>query len=213
MTANSITVSSPVTLEGLFVLLSRKFGDAPNSLPEDETLRVVAAARDGDRNAAQRLYQQFVHRAYRTLRPMFTYAADAEDATQDAMLAVLTSLDRYRPRDGIRFEAWAMTVARNAALRRFRRRRPQLSDTGTLPETADFADLDAGLDLARRRRALLTALAELEARDREVVVLRYAAELTAAEVGAALGLSAANVRKICERQRALLGARLEKLLQ
>jgi RNA polymerase sigma-70 factor (ECF subfamily) len=208
-----MAIGSAVTLRDLFVALSRRFGDAPEPLPEEELLRVVAAARDGDRLAGQSLYQQLVHRAYRTVRPMFAYAADAEDATQDAMLAVLTSLDRYRPRDGARFEAWAMTVARNAALRRFRRRRPQLSETGELPETGDFEDLDAGLDLARRRRALLKALSELETRDRDVVLLRYAAELTANEVGEALGLSPANVRKTCERQRAVLSARLEELLK
>ena len=213
MIGSPIAISSPVTLRDLFVLLSRQFGDAPEPLPEEELLRFVALARDGDRGAGQHLYQQLVHRVYRTVRPMFAYAADAEDATQDAMLAVLTSLDRYRPRDGTRFEAWAMTVARNAALRRFRRLRPQLTDTGVLPEMGDFEDLDAGLDLARRRQALLTALAELEARDRDVVLLRYAAELTAAETGEALGLSPANVRKICERQRAALGARLEELLK
>ena len=213
MTANPLAISSLVILRDLFVLLSQRFGDAPEPLPQEELLRIVALARDGDRVAGQDVYQQLVHRVYRTVRPMFAHAADAEDATQDAMLTVLTSLDRYHPREGARFEAWAMTVARNAALRRFRRRRPQITDTGVLPETGDFEDLDAGLDAARRRRALLRALSELEARDREVVLLRYAAELTAAEVGEALGLSSANVRKICERQRAALGARLEELLK
>lgn len=210
---DTMAILSPVTLRDLFIVLSGQFGESPEPLPEEELLRVVAAARDGDRTAGQSLYQQLVHRVYRTVRPMFASAADAEDATQDAMLAVLTSLDRYRPRNDARFEAWAMTVARNAALRRFRRRRPQLTDTGELPELGDFEDLDAGLDLARRRRALLTALSELAIRDRDVVLLRYAAELTADEVGEALGLSSANVRKICERQRAALGARLEELLQ
>ena len=206
-------LSCPDRLWHFFVLLSWQFGDAPEPLPEEELLRVVALARDGDRAAGQRLYQQLVHKAYRTVRPLFAHAADAEDATQDAMLAVLTSLDRYRPRDGVRFTAWAMTVARNAARRRFRRRRPQLTDTGELPETADGQDLDADLDRARHRRALLTALSELDARDRDVVLLRYGAELTAPEVGEALGLNPANVRKICERQRTALGARLEELLK
>jgi RNA polymerase sigma-70 factor, ECF subfamily len=204
---------SPVVLRDFFVLLSWQFGDAHEPLPEEDLLRVVALARDGDRIAGQRLYEQLVHKVYRTVRPMFAHAADAEDATQDAMLAVLTSLNRYRRREGASFAAWAMTVARNAARRRFRRRRPELTDTGEIPETAVGEDLDADLDHERRGRALLAALSELDARDREVVLLRYAAELTATEVGEALGLSPANVRKICERQRAALGARLEELLK
>ena len=202
-----------LALRDLFVLLSQRFGEAPEPLAEEELLRVVALARDGDRVAGQRLYQQLVHRVYRMVRPMFAHAADAEDATQDAMLAVLTSLDRYRPRDGARFASWAMTVARHAARRRFRRRRPELTGAGELPETEDSEDLDAGLDRARHRRALLVALSELEARDREVVLLRYGAELTASEVGGALGLTPANVRKICERQRIALGVRVEELLK
>ncbi len=211
--ASAIAHIAPLTLRDVFVLLSQRFGDSPEPLAEKELLRWVALARDGDRIAAQHIYQQLVHRVYRTVRPMFAHAADAEDATQDAMLTVLTSLDHYRPREGVRFAAWAMTVARNAARRRFRRRRPELTDTGELPETGSDEDLDADIDQARHRRALLVALSELDVRDREVVALRYGAELDASEVGAALGLSPANVRKICERQRASLRARLEELLK
>ena len=58
------------------------------------------------------------------------------------------------------------------------------------------------------RRALLAALAELPERERRAVSLRYGAELPAAEVAELLGLSEANVRKICERARARLAERL-----
>ena len=55
---------------------------------------------------------------------VFTAGVVAEDATQDAMLTVLTSLDKYTPRAEARFAAWVMTIAVNTARRRFRRRRP-----------------------------------------------------------------------------------------
>ncbi len=98
--------------------------------------------------------------------------------------------------------------------RRFRRRRPELTATGELPEIpSGDAELGDDLDRAKQRAALLHALAELEPREREIVSLRYGAELNAAEIATQLGLDAANVRKILERTRVRLGERIESLVQ
>jgi RNA polymerase sigma-70 factor (ECF subfamily) len=97
--------------------------------------------------------------------------------------------------------------------RRFRRRRPELTATGELPETPDDAVDPAGdLDRARQRGALLIALGELPERERAIVSLRYGAELNASEIAAAVGIEPATIRKILERVRARLGARIEALL-
>jgi RNA polymerase sigma-70 factor (ECF subfamily) len=159
------------------------------------------------------LYVQHVDRVFRTVRGMLRSDADAEDVTQDAMLTVLTSLHKYTPRADARFAAWVTTIALNTARRRFRRRRPELTATGELPETPDDgADPTDGLDRARQRRALLIALAELPERERLIVSLRYGAELNGGEIGAAVGIEPANVRKVLERTRTRLGARIEALL-
>jgi RNA polymerase sigma factor (sigma-70 family) len=55
-------------------------------------------------------------------------------------------------------------------------------------------------------------LAELEPREREIVSLRYGAELNAAEIAAQLKIEPANVRKILERARVRLGERIEALM-
>ena len=68
------------------------------------------------------------------------------------------------------------------------------------------------LDRARRRRALLIALAELPERERMIVSLRYGAELNASEIGTAVGIEPATVRKMLERARTRLGDRIEALL-
>jgi RNA polymerase sigma-70 factor (ECF subfamily) len=139
--------------------------------------------------------------------------ADAEDVTQDAMLAVLTSLHKYRPRPDARFAAWVTTIAVNTARRRFRRRRPELTATGELPDTpGDGPDPADALDRARQRRALLVALGELSERERTIVSLRYGAELNASEIGLALGIEPAAIRKLLERARIRLGDRIDALL-
>jgi RNA polymerase sigma-B factor len=74
------------------------------------------------------------------------------------------------------------------------------------------ADPGGDLDRARQRRALLLALAELPDRDRAIVSLRYGAELDASEIAATVGVEPATIRKILERARTRLGARIEVLL-
>jgi RNA polymerase sigma-70 factor (ECF subfamily) len=155
-----------------------------------------------------------VARVFRTVRGTLRSDAEAEDVTQDAMLAVLTSLHRYSPRSGTRFAAWVTTIALNTMRRRFRRRRPELTATGELPDVpASDADVGADIDSAKQRAALLRALAELTPREREIVSLRYGAELDATEIAAQLELEAANVRKILERTRVRLGERIEALIE
>jgi RNA polymerase sigma-70 factor (ECF subfamily) len=190
-------------LAWLFAALGSHPGGEVGPLPEEAIARLVERA----------LYEQYVDRVFRTVRGLLRSHADAEDVTQDAMLTVLTSLHTYRPRGDARFAAWVMTIAVNTARRRFRRRRPELTTTGDLPDAAgESVDPTGDLDRARQRRALLRALAELPERERAIVSLRYGAELTASDIGAALDVEPATIRKILERTRTRLGARIEALL-
>jgi RNA polymerase sigma-70 factor, ECF subfamily len=200
-------------LASLFAALSLHFGGDAEPLAEDAITRLVERARAGDAGARQTLYEQHVNRVFRTVRGMLASDADAEDVTQDTMLTVLTSLRKYSPRADSRFAAWVTTIAVNTARRRFRRRRPELTATGELPETPDDGpDPADALDRARRRRALLIALAELPERDRMIVSLRYGGELNASEIGSTLGVEPATIRKTLERTRIRLGARIDALL-
>jgi RNA polymerase sigma-70 factor, ECF subfamily len=210
-----ITAATPrgFPLASLFAALGARLGGDAEPLAEDAIARLVQQARAGDIGARQTLYVQYVDRVFRTVRGILRSDADAEDVTQDAMLTVLTSLHKYTPRADAHFAAWVMTIAVNTVRRRFRRRRPALTATGDLPETAaDEVDPANNLDRARQRRALLVALAELPQRERQIVSLRYGAELNASEIGAAVGIEAATVRKILERARTSLGARIDALL-
>jgi RNA polymerase sigma-70 factor (ECF subfamily) len=211
-----MTSATASPLAVLFAILSSRLGgdaEARAPLEEDAIARLVEQARAGDTGARRALYLQHVDRVFRTVRGMLRCDADAEDVTQDALLTVLTSLNTYTPRVDTRFAAWVTTIAVNTVRRRFRRRRPELTATGELPETPDdAADPADDLDRARQRRALLSALGELPERERAIVSLRYGAELNAREIAATVGIEPATIRKILERARTRLGARIEALL-
>jgi RNA polymerase sigma-70 factor (ECF subfamily) len=202
---------SPVA--AIFAMLSSRLGGDAEPLDEDAIVRLVEQARAGDTGARRTLYTQHVDRVFRTVRGMLRSDADAEDVTQDALLTVLTSLHKYTPRADARFAAWVTTIAVNTVRRRFRRRRPEVTATGELPEMpGEAADPADDLDRSRQRHALLMALGELSERERAIVSLRYGADLNASEISAALGLEPATVRKILERARTRLGDRIEALL-
>ena len=172
----------------------------------------IEAARGGDREAARNLYRQFVPVVFRVARSICRSDAEAEDVVQDTFVQGLSNLSRYRPMPGVRFQSWLLAIARNAARKRMRwHRRAVLLDQDIDVSSGDVG-ADVRLEHARNRQALLRALGELPDREREIIALRYASELRWAEVAVIVGLSEANVRKICERVRDKLIVRVQELL-
>ena len=201
-----------------FAILAGALSAARTDPADEEAVqRVVSAAREGDRSAARELYGLHAARVYRTVRPLVATDADAEDIVQDTFLKALGALDRYAPRPGVRFVSWLLTIAVNTTRKRAAKlgRLESVEPDDLVLRVDDSLDSDpfgAGLDHARLRSELLHLLAELPDRDRWSLTLRYGGGLSAGEVGRICGLSEANVRKICERQRRRLLSRLEQTL-
>lgn len=152
----------------------------------------------GDDRATEELLgavRLMVHRYCRARLGSFPAAHHtAEDAAQEVCLAVLAALPGYR-HEGRPFEAFVYRIAARRvadAMRAWYRDAVPVSDVpdsvSTDPTPEDVALLTADAD---RARALLQLLPEQQ---REVLTLRVAVGLSAAETGAALGLSAGAVR-------------------
>jgi RNA polymerase sigma factor (sigma-70 family) len=111
--------------------------------------------------------------------------AAAEDVTA---LAFERAYRRRRTFDRRRGEerAWLFGIARNAALDELRRRR-RLATLAAEP--ADLEPAGDHAEVALRRTTVMTALASLTARDRELIALKFHAGLSNAELGKVLGIS------------------------
>lgn len=157
---------------------------------------LVLAARS-DREAFGVLYDRHKLAVYRYLRARTQSDDEAGELTAVAFERALQAIPRYRPR-GAGFLAWLLRIARNAAIDSHRRAPAarlavDLIDAGraTSPEDAVLA--------AEARSALLTAVAALPPAQREAVVLRYGAGLTAREIGAVIGRSDQAAQKLLSR--------------
>jgi RNA polymerase sigma-70 factor (ECF subfamily) len=177
---------------------------------DDRTL--VAAAQGGDRGALDSLLRRHYDRIHAVCRRITGNEADAADAAQEAMIAMVRSLARFDGRSS--FGTWAYRIATNASLDELRRRRRRPSvdwgahdDGGPAHELVDPA---AGpqLDAVADRMALDAALAALPEDFRVPVVLRDVADLDYAEIAAVLDIPIGTVKSRIARGRGALAAAL-----
>jgi RNA polymerase sigma-70 factor (ECF subfamily) len=187
----------------MFFVFATLMGGEAGPVDEAEVVSLIDAARVGNPRAARRLYSLHVTQLYRALRPLCRSDADAEDAVQAAFVDALSHLSRYAPRAGRRFLSWLVTLGLNRVRKSFRSSSRVETDSEAVNAELE-RDPATNEDTQVRRSALLQALATLPERDRQVVSLFYGAALSADEVAELTGVSASNVRKICERQRKAL---------
>ncbi len=177
---------------------------------EDESRALVSRAVAGDREAVGELLAQVRPSLVRYCRARLgrahgSYEA-ADDVAQEVLLAVLTALPRYRD-EGRPFAAFLYGVAAHKVADHHRAavRRPM--PVADVPESADGAlgpeDLAMKSADAVTARALVDLLPEPQ---RELILLRVAAGLSAEETGAVLGMSAGAVRVAQHRALAKLRA-------
>lgn len=126
--------------------------------------------------------------------------ADALDATQEALIAIVRGLGRFDGRAA--FGTWAYRIATNACLDelRRRRRRPQPG----LPDLDRAEPVPAGDETVADRLAVDAALAALPPDFRAAVVLRDLLRLDYAEIAEVLGIPPGTVRSRIARGRAVL---------
>lgn len=174
----------------------------PSALPTDER-ELVAAAQAGDRRALDRLLRDHQDRIHAVCRRITGNDADALDATQDALIAVVRGLPRFDGRS--RFSTWAYRVATNACLDelRRRRRRPLVGLPEHDGEVLDIPDASGrAVDADVADRLLLdAALAQLPDDFRAAVVLRDLCQLDYAEIAEVLEIPAGTVRSRIARGR------------
>lgn len=168
---------------------------------------LVERARGGDREAMDSLLRSHYDRIYAVCRRLAGNDADALDATQDALIAIVRGLPRFDGRAA--FGTWAYRVASNACLDELRRRKRR-ADPG-LPEVEESPDDGApALDQqVSDRMALDDALAQVRPEWREPVVLRDVAGLDYAQIAEQLGLRPGTVRSRIARGRRQLADLLQ----
>ena len=150
-----------------------------------------AQAASHDLGAFEPIYRRHRLTIFRYARSRTASDDDALELTSVTFERALRSISGFKPKGG-GMTAWLLRIARNAAIDDVRRRGRRDIALAQESEPADPARSDEFAEL----RLLV---AGLPPRQREAVELRYAAGLTAREIGSVLSISEGAAQKHLER--------------
>jgi len=170
--------------------------DAPHNPTSDEQL--MLACSQGSAEALTELFRRYQQPIHGFFRRRLNDPARAEELTQETFLALLRSASRYEPRALFRTYLYAIALK---ILRAYRRkaifRTAFVGRPETIPDPAQHDATETGLWVRR-------AVAQLEATDREILLLREFEQLSYAEIAELLNLAVNTVRSRLFRARVAL---------
>lgn len=174
--------------------------------PDVEDGYLVRRAQDGYLDAFELLVHRHTTHTYRVAFRLLGNREDAQDITQEALIAAWENLAGFRGRSA--FPTWLYRIVTRMALTRLTRGRVAAS-----PDLLEVvADVAAGPALEVERAltadAVGAAVMALPVPQRVVVVLHHFEGLSYVEVAAVTGSSVAAVRSHLFRARRTLGATL-----
>lgn len=202
----------------------------------DETLELLASARNGDASAANNLLDR--HReALRRMVAMrldqrIRRRVDASDVVQDVLVDANRRLEKYLENPVMPFHLWLRQMARDRLIDAHRRHRASAKrsvdreqgmvvggdmDRSTMELAAQLCDDQltpaAAATMHELQTQFETALTEVNDQDREIILMRHYEHLTNQEVASILELSepAASMRylRALRRLRAVLSEKDE----
>lgn len=144
-----------------------------------------------------KVYAEQLPRVYNFFRYRVGDGQSAEDLTATTFEKAWRSRQRYR-RDLGAFSTWLFAIARNAATDHLRKQRPELALDNILGKTSDES-LEEIAQIHSDFERLDDLLARLPARERELIALKYGADLTNRQIAKLAGLSESNVGTILHR--------------
>lgn len=161
----------------------------------------------GDESAATEIFHKLSGEMSGFARKMLGDPEQAEDALQEAMLAVLKNADNYDGRVALR--SWAFSILRNKVYDIFRQRGRDMLVSNVDPEAASFdatGHWNKSFDVWNEDAELLDivkhCMEQLPHNQREALYLCSVEEMPAQEVADLVGVSYTNLRQILHRSRA-----------
>jgi len=161
---------------------------------QDEEI-LVRRAQQRDHSALTQLYEENFDRIYRYIVLKIGDRTEAEDMTQQVFLNALKSISSYKWK-GMPFSAWLFRIAHNQVVDYFRKksRRP----TVPLDESMAIGGIDP-MKVAERKveiEQMAQATQKLTKAQQEVISLRFAGDLSIAEVARAMGKSEGAIKAL-----------------
>lgn len=143
------------------------------------------------------VYQEMLPRLYNFFRYRVGDEALAEDLTSATFEKAWSSRNNFRGDLGA-VSTWIFAIARNVKVDHFRKAKPQV-EFDALESVADGFLIEEQSQKRDEERRLEVLLEESDPRDRELIALKYGADMSNREIAKLTGLSESNVGTILSR--------------
>ena len=162
-------------------------------MQDEESL--VRRAKQRDQEAFAQLYEGYFDKIYRYVAIRIGDRMEAEDITQQVFLNAIKAISSFRWR-GIPFSAWLFRIAHNQVVDYLRRKTKRA--TIPLDESLVASDYDPQLIAGQKLdiERLHSATGKLTPAQREAISLRFAGELSIAQVAKFMGKSEGAVKAL-----------------
>ena len=178
---------------------------------DESEATLVAAARNGDRQATEALLARHEQQIYRFGLRMCGDEDAAREVLQETMLAAFRHLPGFRADASL--STWLYQIARSFCIKERRHDRPEVPlDDAARTLAAPAASPERAAHAREIGEALSAAIRTLPAEQREVLVLRDVEGLSAEEAAAVVGIEVAALKSRLHRARSELRARLAVLV-
>ena len=169
---------------------------------------LIARLQKRDEAAFEELIRQYEKKVYTLCFRMCSSSEDAEEAAQDAFLALWRGIDRFRQESSL--STWIYRLATNACIDTLRRRKKQ-SGSVSLDDEELFVDaVDTSpqpqetVEYREAQKLLQEGLSALPEEYRKVLILREIEGLSYTEIAECASLELGTVKSRISRGRSLL---------
>jgi RNA polymerase sigma factor (sigma-70 family) len=165
---------------------------------------LVSGPRRDRQHELRRVYRAHVRAVYAFLS--YSVSADtAEDLTSTTFERVIKAWDRFDPTRASE-RTWVLAIARNALTDHYRRQRHRNApSTDEHPALLDsLAHTDDPITRHLSHEGFASWLSHVGGRERDVLALRFAADLSGREIAELMDLTESNVHQILSRSLRLL---------
>jgi RNA polymerase sigma-70 factor (ECF subfamily) len=155
--------------------------------------RLITALKGQVPGAVQELVNSYGDRLLRSAFSLCGNETDAQDIVQETFLQAIRSIHRFQGRSSI--YTWLHAILLNLTRHYHRDRKRIVYDDKLVGREASLPDEDPSqLDSGMASSALVSALRQLSAAHREVIVLRYYENMKIHEIAGHLGISKGTVK-------------------
>jgi RNA polymerase sigma-70 factor (ECF subfamily) len=176
--------------------------------------RFIELCQGGDSAAIESFVQMYQQDVYRLALSILDDSSEAEDATQDALLAALRALDSFHGAASLK--TWLFSITVNLCrtrLQRHRRYERLTKILGEILRVRNTPSVEEGTIQSESNEALWRVIRNLDEKHRIPVVLRYYHDLSVAEIAHILQIPEGTVHSRLNHARRQLHNALHYILK